>query len=60
MGVGGILDYEAEIHLRLLSLSSGADREITVKGWGNITGFDWSTDGKGFYCGSGGDFSTSI
>jgi hypothetical protein len=46
---------EAEIHLRLLSLSGAADREITMKGWQNLTGLDWSPDGKGFYCGSGGD-----
>ena len=43
---------EAEIHIRLFSLSGGSDREITVKGWQNITGLDWSADGKGFYCGS--------
>jgi DNA-binding winged helix-turn-helix (wHTH) protein/Tol biopolymer transport system component len=43
---------EAEIHIRLLSLSGGSDREITVKGWPNITGLDWSPDGKGLYCGS--------
>ena len=43
---------EAEIHLRLLSLSGGPDREITVRGWPNITGLDWSPDGKGFYVGS--------
>jgi len=43
---------EAEIHVRLLSLSGGSDREITVKGWSNITGLDWSPDGKGLYCGS--------
>ena len=54
---------EAEIHIRLLSLSGGSDREITLKGWPNITGLDWSPDGKGFYGGSaspqGGSFSTS-
>jgi len=44
---------ETEIHIRLLSLSGGSDREITVKGWPNITGLDRSPDGKGFYCGSG-------
>jgi Tol biopolymer transport system component len=43
---------EAEIHIRLLSLSGGSDREITVKGWPSITGLDWSPDGKHFYCGS--------
>jgi Tol biopolymer transport system component len=43
---------EAEIHIRLLSLSGGSDREITVKGWPNIMGLDWSPDGKGLYCGS--------
>jgi len=43
---------EPEIHVGLLSLSGGSDREITVKGWPNIRGFDWSPDGKGFYCGS--------
>ena len=45
-------DREAEIHIRLLSLSGGADREITVKGWPNLAGLNWSLDGKGFYCGS--------
>jgi Tol biopolymer transport system component len=43
---------EAEIHIRLLSLSGGSDREITVKGWLNLAGLDWSPDGKGLYCGS--------
>jgi Tol biopolymer transport system component len=43
---------EAEIHIRLLSLSGGSDREITVKVWPNITGLDWSHDGKGLYVGS--------
>jgi Tol biopolymer transport system component/DNA-binding winged helix-turn-helix (wHTH) protein len=43
---------EPEIRIRLLSLSGGADREIKVKGWPNITGLDRSPDGKGFYCGS--------
>ena len=43
---------EAEIHIRLLSHSGGSDREITVKGWPNLTGLDWSADGKGLYCGS--------
>jgi hypothetical protein len=36
----------------LLSLSSGSDREITVRGWPNTQGIDWSRDGKGLYCGS--------
>ena len=43
---------EAEIHIRLLSLSGGSDREITVKGWPNLTGLYWSPDGKGLYSGS--------
>jgi hypothetical protein len=43
---------EPEIHIRLLLLSGGSDREITVKGWPNITGLDRSLDGNGFYCGS--------
>jgi Tol biopolymer transport system component len=43
---------EPEIHIRLLSLSGGSDREIRVKDWPIITGLDWSADGKGFYCGS--------
>ncbi|MGA7414213.1 MAG: hypothetical protein WBW33_27325 [Bryobacteraceae bacterium] len=45
-------ELEPEIHIRLLSLSGGSDREITVKGWPNITGLHWSPDGKGLYCGS--------
>jgi Tol biopolymer transport system component len=43
---------EAEIRISLLSLSGGSDREITVKGWPNLTGLDWSPDGKGLYVGS--------
>ncbi|HXX22892.1 MAG TPA: protein kinase [Terriglobia bacterium] len=43
---------EAEIHIRLLSPSGGSDREITVKGWPNMTGLEWSPGGKGFYLGS--------
>ncbi len=38
--------------IRLVSLSGGSDREITVKGRPNVTSLDWSPDGKGFYCGS--------
>jgi len=38
--------------MRLLSLAGGSDREITVKGWPNLTNMDWSSDGKGLYCGS--------
>jgi hypothetical protein len=44
--------YEPEIHIRLLSLSGGPDREIAVKGWPSMTGLDWAPSGKGFYCGS--------
>lgn len=46
---------KARIHIRLLSLTGGADREILVKGWGgwrNISGLDWSADGRGFYLGT--------
>jgi eukaryotic-like serine/threonine-protein kinase len=43
---------EPEIHIRLLSLSGGSDREITVEGWPNLIGRSWSSDGKGLYCGS--------
>jgi DNA-binding winged helix-turn-helix (wHTH) protein/Tol biopolymer transport system component len=43
---------EAEIHIQLLSLSGGSDRTITVKGWPNLTGLDWSSSGKGLYLGS--------
>jgi Tol biopolymer transport system component len=43
---------EAEIHIRLLSFSGGADREITLKGWPYLTALDWSADGKGLYVGS--------
>lgn len=43
----------AEIHIRLLSLSGQSDREITLKGWPNLIGLDWTADGKGLYCVSG-------
>jgi serine/threonine protein kinase len=42
---------EAEIHIRLLSLSGGSDGEFTVKGWPNLAdALEWSPDGKGLYC----------
>jgi dipeptidyl aminopeptidase/acylaminoacyl peptidase len=44
--------YESEIHIRLLSLAGGSDREIALKGWPFTTGLDWAPDGKGLYCGS--------
>jgi DNA-binding winged helix-turn-helix (wHTH) protein/Tol biopolymer transport system component len=44
--------HQAEIHIRLLSLSGGSDREITLNGWPNNTSVVWSQDGKGLYCGS--------
>ena len=43
---------EAQIHIGLFSLSSGPDREITVKGWPNAEGLDWSSSSKGLYVGS--------
>jgi hypothetical protein len=43
---------EPEIHIHLFSLSGGSDREFPVRGWPNLTGLNWSTDGKGLYCGS--------
>jgi Tol biopolymer transport system component len=45
-------EVNQEIHIRMLSLVDTSDREVTVKGWASITGFNWSADGKGFYCGS--------
>ena len=46
--------FEPQIHIRLLSLTGGSDREISVKGWPALsyTGLSWSADGKGLYCGS--------
>jgi hypothetical protein len=46
--------FEPEIRIRLLSLSGGSDREITVKGWSNLPwlALYWSPDQKGFYCSS--------
>jgi hypothetical protein len=43
-------EIETEIHM--FSLSGGIDHEIRVKGCPDITGLDWSADGKGLYCGS--------
>ena len=43
---------EAESHIRLLSLTGGSDREITLKSWPNISGLDWASDGKALYVGS--------
>jgi hypothetical protein len=43
---------EAQVHIGLFSLSGGPDREITVKGWPNALGLDWSSSSKGLYVGS--------
>jgi Tol biopolymer transport system component len=45
---------DAEIHIRLLSLSGGSDREVRVRGWSGLywMGLQWSADGRGFYCSS--------
>jgi len=42
---------EADIHVHLLSLKGGADSEVVVKGWSNLTGLNPSNDGRGFYIG---------
>jgi eukaryotic-like serine/threonine-protein kinase len=45
---------EHEIHIRLLSLSGGSDREIVAKGWPNLSfwSLHWFPNGKGLYCAS--------
>jgi Tol biopolymer transport system component len=43
---------QPEMHIRLLSLNGGSDREFTVNGWPTKASLDWSTDGKGLYIGS--------
>jgi serine/threonine protein kinase len=40
---------EREGRIRILSLTSGALRDITVKGWGQFWNVAWVMDGKGFY-----------
>jgi WD40 repeat protein len=42
----------ADISIRLLSLSGGSDREVTVKGWQAISSLAWSPDGRGLFGGS--------
>jgi Tol biopolymer transport system component len=46
--------FEPEIRIRLLSLSGGSDRDITVKGWPNLSWMSlyWAPDQRGLYCGS--------
>jgi eukaryotic-like serine/threonine-protein kinase len=51
---------EAEIHIRLLSLTGRPDREITLKDWPSTAGLDWSPDGKGFYVGSASPQSSTL
>src|SRR5262245_43409908 len=38
--------------IRVLSLTGGASRDITVRGWGEFHSISWSMDGKGFYVAS--------
>jgi serine/threonine protein kinase/Tol biopolymer transport system component len=52
---------EAGTHIRLLSLSGGADGEIAVQGWPHPTSrLDWAPDGKGLYCGSSSPQSSTL
>jgi serine/threonine protein kinase/Tol biopolymer transport system component len=51
---------EAEMHIRLLSLSGGSESEIAVKGWPNLRNLVWSTDGKGLYASSVSPQATSL
>ena len=44
--------YEAETHIRLLSLTGDSDREIAVKGRPRLTAINWSLKGKGLFCSS--------
>ncbi len=43
---------ESSLRIRLLSLSGGSDRQITVRSWRRAEGLDWSADGKAMYCGA--------
>jgi Tol biopolymer transport system component len=43
---------KAGSHIRLISIPGGPDREITLKGWPNVSAVEWSPDSKGLYCGS--------
>jgi eukaryotic-like serine/threonine-protein kinase len=51
---------EPEIHIRLVSVDGGPDRVIVVKGWPNSPALNWSSDGKGFYCGSDSPQGTTL
>jgi hypothetical protein len=44
--------FDADIHIRLLSLSGGPGRDMIVKGWPNFAGMEWSADGQALYCAS--------
>lgn len=38
--------------IKLISMSGGPTREITVKDWNSFTSLDWAADGKGFFLSS--------
>jgi serine/threonine protein kinase len=46
------INGKAGSHIRLISIPGGPDREITLKGWPNVSAVEWSPDSKGLYCGS--------
>jgi len=46
-----VLKYSG-VRIHILSLSSGALREIVVKGWDSLQSLDWSADAKGFFASS--------
>ena len=47
-----VREGEGQVQIDVFSISGNLDREITVRGWSNITSMDWSPNGKGIYCGS--------
>lgn len=47
-------------HIRVLDLASGKAREISVKGWSNLTSVGWSADGQSLFAATWGSKGGSI
>ena len=45
-------EFEGEGHIRILSLTGSAVRDVKAKGWGALNSLDWAADGKGFFASS--------
>ena len=51
---------EEEPRIRLVSLTGGAEKWLTVPGWAGLASLDWSADGKSIWAATSGEKSNAL